>query len=84
MTDTVSSDTIDRLADKLAGFAESLTDDERLALDRYFLQEADVAGFAMDGGPAPAGANPRVTQEMRRDTLRQSLRHGLARYYPPD
>lgn len=83
MSDTVSSETIDRLADKLSAFAESLNDDERTALDLFFLQESDVEGFAMDDGSRTGAGSPKVTQEIRRESLRQSLRHGLAQYYPP-
>lgn len=84
MPEAISSDTIESLADKLAEFAETLTDDERTALDLFFLQATDVEGFAMDDGTRTAAGSARVTQEIRRETLRQTLRHGLARYYPPD
>lgn len=51
MPDTVSSDTIQALADKLADFAEGLTPDEQEALDRFFLQKVDgddVQGFGIE------------------------------------
>ena len=50
MPETVSSDTIQALADKLAEFAEGLSVDEQEALDRFFLQrvDEDVQGFGME------------------------------------
>lgn len=50
MPDSVSSDTIESLASKLADFAEGLDDAEREALDLFFLQPAEVEGFAMGPG----------------------------------
>ena len=51
MPETVSSDTIQALADKLAEFAEGLSADEQEALDRFFLQRIDgddVQGFSLE------------------------------------
>lgn len=59
MPDSVSSDTIESLAGKLADFAEGLDEAERAALDLFFLQPAEVEGFAMsmkpDGPPIAPG-----------------------------
>ena len=50
MPETVSSDTIQALAEKLAEFAEGLSPDEQEALDRFFLQrlDDDVQGFSLE------------------------------------
>ncbi len=77
MPDSVSSETIDSLAAKLADFADTLSDAERDAFDLFFLQPADVEGFSAEGSPPPS------TDE-RREAISASLKHGLATYYPPD
>ncbi len=78
MPESVSSDTLDSLAAKLADFADSLDDNERTALDLFFLQPTDVEGFSADGTTRPE------THEEREAALRASLVHGLATYFPPD
>jgi len=77
MPDTVSTDTLDSLAAKLADFADSLDDNERTALDLFFLQPTDVEGFSAEGTPGPE------TRDERESALRASLAHGLATYFPP-
>jgi hypothetical protein len=70
MSDAISTDVIDSLADKLASFADTLSAEERSALDRFFLQPVDgddVSGYGMELDAV------RAAQQAERD--RQQAQH---------
>src|SRR5262245_61104711 len=66
MSDAVSSDVIEALADNLSAFAEGLSIDERDVLDRFFLQQGDdgedVLAFGMELDAVRAAKQHRIDQ----------------------
>lgn len=69
MADSASSAVIESLADKLSGFSESLSPDEREVLERFFLQplQPDVEGFSAPSSNTPFAAS---STRCRRDLFR--------------